>query len=192
MSDARMLARAAGKFSEIVDSVELEQWGAATPCSDYDVRGLAHHLLFWGPSLVGAGRKEVVPPPAAAESDVTPVEDWPTALKEHVERTVEAWSRPGAWEGVTHMGGPTELPAALVGGMVVGEFVVHGWDLAQATGQTPAWDEELLAYLHAEVAAYAQDGRDMGIFGPEVEVPDTAPTLHRILGLTGRDPHRAR
>lgn len=187
-----MLARAAGVFSGIVESVEPGQWGAATPCSNYDVQGLAHHLLFWGPSLVGAGRKEVVPPPAAAETDVEPVLDWPAALKEHVERTVEAWNLPGAWDGVTFMGGPTELPATLVGGMVVGEFVVHGWDLARATGQDPVWDAELLDYLHVEVEKYAQDGRDMGIYGPEVEVVGTAPTLHRILGLTGRDPHWAR
>ncbi|MEU7531859.1 TIGR03086 family metal-binding protein [Saccharothrix sp. NPDC042600] len=192
MSDARMMTRAAGTLLEIVDGVGPDQWGSATPCSEYDVKGLAHHLLFWGPSLVGAGRKEAVPPPAAAEPDVEPVADWPTALKEHVARTVEAWSEPDAWTGVTHMGGPMELPADLVGGMVVGEFVVHGWDLARATGQTPEWDAKLLDYLLVEVEKSARQGRDMGIYGPEVEVPDTAPTLHRVLALTGRDPHWAR
>ncbi|WP_309114114.1 TIGR03086 family metal-binding protein [Saccharothrix sp.] len=192
MSDARMLTRAAGLFVEIVDSVRPEQWGAATPCAEYDVRGLAHHLLFWGPSLVGAGRKEAVPPLGEAESDVEPVADWPTALKEHVARTVEAWSGPGSWDGITHMGGPMELPASMVGGMVVGEFVIHGWDLARATGQDVVWDEDLLEYLLGEVEKTAQMGRDMGIYGPEVEVAETAPVLHRVLGLSGRDPHWSR
>ncbi|WET76757.1 hypothetical protein P3102_21870 [Amycolatopsis sp. QT-25] len=49
------------------------------------------------------------------------------------------------------MGGPTELPAELVGGgMMVGELVVHGWELARATGRYPEWDGDLVAYLHEE------------------------------------------
>jgi uncharacterized protein (TIGR03086 family) len=86
------------------------------------------------------------------------------------------------------MGGPTEMPASLVGGMVIGEIVVHAWDLAKATGQNPEWDEDVLRFIHKEVEAGAQQGRDMGVYGPEVPVPADAPALHRILGLTGRDP----
>lgn len=28
----------------------------------------------------------------------------------------------------------------------------------------------------------------MGVYVPAVAVPDAAPTMHRLLGLTGRDP----
>jgi uncharacterized protein (TIGR03086 family) len=86
------------------------------------------------------------------------------------------------------MGGPTDLPAALVGGMVVAELVVHGWDLARATGRQPAWDDDLLAYLYDEVAKTAEQGREMGVYGPEVAVPASASLLDRTLALTGRDP----
>jgi len=34
----------------------------------------------------------------------------------------------------------------------------------------------------------ADTGRQYGVFGPRVEVPDEAPVLHRLLGLFGRDP----
>ncbi len=81
-----------------------------------------------------------------------------------------------------------ELPASLIGGMVVGELVVHGWDLARATGQHFDLDDDVAAYTHDETAKNAQQGRDIGVYGPEVAVPATAPTLHRLLGLTGRDP----
>ena len=86
------------------------------------------------------------------------------------------------------MGNPTEMPAAMVGGMLLGEMLVHGWDLAHATGQQSAWDNDVLEYVHREVETSAEMGRGMGIYGPAVPVPADAPLLHRILGLTGREP----
>lgn len=189
MSSEQLMARAAVPMIEIIRNINPEQLTAQTPCAQYDVRRLLNHLLFWGPSLEASARKEAVPPPAEAESAVDLTEDhWATSLHEHIGRTVASWDEPRAWEGVTYMGGPTEMPAALVGGMIVGELVVHAWDLAQATGQHVSWDGDLLEYLHDQVAKTADQGRQLGIYGPEVAVPAAAPTLDRILGLTGRDP----
>jgi hypothetical protein len=57
-----------------------------------------------------------------------------------------------------------------------------------ATGQRPGWPAELLEFVHEEVAKTAEQGRAMDVYGPAVTVPDDAPLLDRILGLTGRDP----
>jgi uncharacterized protein (TIGR03086 family) len=186
---ANHIARAAERFTEIARNVKPDQLADPTPCTEFDVRRLVNHLLFWGPSLVGAARKELVPPPAESESDVDlTTGDWAAALVDHATRTAAAWGSPAAWDGVTHMGGPMELPAELVGGMVTGELVLHSWDLARASGQSPAWDEDLLRYVHDEVARSADLGRTMGIYGPEVDVPADASTLDRVLALSGRDP----
>ncbi|RZS31366.1 uncharacterized protein (TIGR03086 family) [Herbihabitans rhizosphaerae] len=188
MSDAQLVARAAAPMVEIINDIKPDQLGMRTPCAEYDVRKLVNHLLFWGPSLVGAAYKESVPPPAEAETDVDLTEgDWAAVLDAHVARLVEAWSRPSAWEGVTSMG-PMELPAPLIAGMVVGELVIHGWDLARATGQHPAWDEDVLEYLLEEVTRSAEQGRQMKVYGPEVIVPASSATVDRVLGLAGRDP----
>jgi uncharacterized protein (TIGR03086 family) len=188
MSGDQLFKLAAEPAIDVVKAIEPGQLGAQTPCAEFDVRKLLNHLLFWGPSLEGAARKESVPPPAAAESDVDLPADWQPELIAHLEKLSASWSDPAAWEGNTHMGGPTEMPASLVGGMVIGEIVVHAWDLAVATGQNPEWDEDVLRFIHKEVEAGAQQGRDMGVYGPEVPVPADAPALHRILGLTGRFP----
>jgi uncharacterized protein (TIGR03086 family) len=183
------LSKAAEAMAAIVHNIKPDQLADATPCAEYDVRALVNHLLFWGPSLAAAGRKEVVPPPAAAESDVDlTTGDWRGALLTQLDRTAEAWTPREAWEGATRIVGPTEIPAQVIGGMLVGEYVVHGWDLAAATGQPLALDDETLAYLLEEVSAGAEQGRQMGVYGPEVPVPAGAPALDRILGLTGRDP----
>jgi uncharacterized protein (TIGR03086 family) len=72
--------------------------------------------------------------------------------------------------------------------MITGELVVHAWDLAQATGQRLDLPADLLAHLLEAVVEGVEQGRAMDIYGPEVPVPADAPTLDRILGITGRDP----
>jgi uncharacterized protein (TIGR03086 family) len=140
------------------------------------VRGLCAHLLEWGPALAGAGRKEAVPPGARTDS-----------LRAQVELVAAAWGEPGAWVGDTWMG-TYALPADLMGGMVLGEFVLHGWDLARALDVPVAFGPGVLELLHAEVARSAEQGRTMGVYGPEVPVPAGASPLERVLGLSGRDP----
>ena len=82
-----------------------------------------------------------------------------------------------------------QLPAPMICGMVLGELVVHGWDLARATGEEPEWDDEVLRFVYRELEMTAEQGREMGVYGDRVDVSGTAPMLEKILGMTGRDPH---
>lgn len=188
MHGYQLIGRACAPTVEIVRAITPDQLAAPTPCTEYDVRGLVNHLMFFGPSLEGAGRKVLTPPPAENESDVdlTEADDWPGDLAAQLGRTAAAWSGPEAWQGTTSMLGTTQMPAPMIGGMVVGELVLHGWDLAQATGRRPAWDDDVLAFVHGNLENTAQMGREMGAYGPEVTVAADAPILHRVLGLAGR------
>ena len=186
---ALLLVAAAAPLSELVRDLRPEHLGLATPCTDYDVRGLLQHLLFWGPSLAGAAREETVLPPAGAETDLDLVTgDWRTAVEEQIAAHVTAWSDPAAWDGTTSMGGSPPLPAPMVGGMVVGELVLHGWDLGRAVGRRPGWGGDVLEFLLTQVRATAETGRQLGVYGPEVVVPPMAPLLDQVLGATGRTP----
>lgn len=186
---AMLVAPAAAPIAGIVRDLDPTRLNARTPCADYDVRALLHHLLFWGPVLTGAARTLPTAPPAAAEADLDlVVGDWRGNLDILFTELVTAWSEPAAWLGSTSMGGQDELPAAMVGGMAVGEVVVHGWDLGRALGLQLAWDADVVAFVHADVVATAKMGREMGVYGPEVPVTTTAPLLDRLLGVTGRDP----
>jgi uncharacterized protein (TIGR03086 family) len=187
MSELPLMTRAAAPTIDVVRHVEPDQLSAPTPCAGWDVRQLANHMLSWAPALEGAARKEQNPVPAESEENADLVDGWADALVARLGRVAVAWREPSAWEGVTYLGSPMELPASLVGGMVVGELVVHGWDLGRATGQHPEWDHDLLDYLYEETAKNAEQGRQLGVYGPEVPVSDSAPMLDRVLGLTGRD-----
>ncbi|TQS45581.1 TIGR03086 family metal-binding protein [Cryptosporangium phraense] len=168
-----LVSAAVGPTAEIIAAIGDEQLDAPTPCREYDVHALLEHLSYWRPSLVGAARKQLVEP---GSSDAT------------LDELVDAWSEPDAWAGTTRMGGPMEMPASLVGEMVLGELVVHGWDVARATGQPVTWDDAVLKVVHQGLGATAKQGREMDLYGPEVLVAADAPLLDRILGLTGRDP----
>jgi len=81
------------------------------------------------------------------------------------------------------------MPASAMGVVALNEVLVHGWDLAVATGQPyradPASTEACLEL--ARQFAAVPEMRDQ-IYGPVVPVPDDAPAMDRLLGLTGRDP----
>jgi uncharacterized protein (TIGR03086 family) len=183
------LSDAAEAMAAIARAITDDQLTNKTPCSEYDVGALVNHLLFWGPSLAGGGRKESVPQPAAAESHVSlPTAGWRERLLAVLDDITSSWAPPHAWEGETTMGTPQTLPARVLGDMIVGELAVHGWDLAAATGQRLELPADLLTQLHDTILSGVEQGREMGMYGAEVAVPADAPTLDRILGLTGRDP----
>jgi uncharacterized protein (TIGR03086 family) len=73
-----------------------------------------------------------------------------------------------------------------LGRRVFAEFVVHAWDHARSTGRP--WHCEAEVADAAYTVTIGEQGRQMGIFGPEVPVPDSAAALDRLLGLSGRDP----
>jgi len=171
----------AAPMRAVLRGITDDQLAAPTPCAEFDVRTLLDHLLTWGPTLVGSAYGRAVPPASGAFGD------WRDGLDRQLDAVIAGWSRPEAWLGTTSMA-TIELPAATVGGMVVGELVVHGWDLARATDQGPVWPSTVLEPLHEEIARTAVQAREMHVYGPEVPVSADAPTLDRLLGLTGRDP----
>lgn len=183
-----LLADAAGAFTDLVRSIEPAELDLPTPCAEYDVRALLNHLLYWGPRLEAAARKQ--PPPAfeggERDADLTGG-DWAGALVKQVEAMVDALGQPGALAGTTTMGGG-ELPALMIGQMVLDEWVLHGWDLARATSRPLRCGPDVASAARAAVAAMAAQGREMGVYGAEVSVPDTASDLEHALAMSGRDP----
>lgn len=96
-------------------------------------------------------------------------------LEAQTDRIVASWSEPGAWDGVTRMDSPMALPAAVIGGMVLGELVVHGWDLARATGRSPRWSNDVLELTYDMVAKSAEQGREMASTGRRFHCPRSHP-----------------
>lgn len=185
------LAPAAAELRRVAAGVRNAQLGDPTPCEGMSVAGLLHHLVRL--TLAFRRAAEKVPGGTAQADAAALAEDWRTRLPAQLDELVEAWREPGAWEGTAEAGG-VAMPAAAMAVVALDELVVHGWDLAVATGQEYRADEQS-ARRSLEFAASVGDDPEAraGLYGPVVPVPGDAPVLDRLLGVTGRHPHwRAR
>jgi uncharacterized protein (TIGR03086 family) len=190
------LGRVAEQVAQLLPGIDEAHLESSTPCPDYTVGAILDHFLGLAGEFTRAATKETV---SLAESGTAPNTpggstaegldpQWRTVLDERLQALAEAWRDPGAWDGMTMAGG-VELPAPIAARVAADELVMHGWDLAVATGQPFAPDAAALQACYEFTVAAAEPGapRD-GLFGPIIAVPDDAPLFDRALGLAGRDP----
>ncbi|MER5772142.1 TIGR03086 family metal-binding protein [Streptomyces sp. NPDC001985] len=180
---------AADGVARLLDAIGDDRLGDPTPCPGYAVRELLGHLTLLSAAFRDAARKEFGPTTDTDPGESLPVldEEWRSLLPRRLTELAAAWERPAAWEGTTRAGN-VELPAGIAGRVAVNELVVHGWDLARATGQEYAPAESSLRTSYRLLSPDGDDAGRAGMFGPVVEVPGTAPLLDRVVGLSGRRP----
>ncbi|MFA1544468.1 TIGR03086 family metal-binding protein [Actinomadura monticuli] len=179
---------AAEAAARIVLEIPAGTLDAPTPCPDWDVRGLVNHLILWSGRGEAAARRAPVTGPGE-EHDFTAEPGWAERFAEQARTTAEAWQDPAAWDGNTSLTGDKEgMPAPFIAGILFVENVVHGWDLAAATGHEARFSPEIVRAAWEQVVPMAEMSRRYGVFGAEVPVPEDAPLLDRVLGAAGRDP----
>ncbi|MGR6965340.1 TIGR03086 family metal-binding protein [Geodermatophilus sp. URMC 61] len=180
------LAPQAAEVARVVTGIRDDQLGDPTPCAGTPVAGLLAHVVGLTTAFRMAALKTPVPRQASASPDDLPP-DWRTRIPAQLDALVAAWQEPSAWEGTAEAGGVV-MPAPVAATVALDEVLVHGWDLAVATGQPYTADPASVAACTEFAAQAAAQGPTPGLFGPPVPVPDDAPPLDRLLGLTGRDP----
>jgi uncharacterized protein (TIGR03086 family) len=186
MTDLVDLAPAAGRMAELAAAVPDDRLDGPTPCPGMPVRALLSHVL--GLSLAFRLAAEKAPSPGPPPDEPPPLpDDWRPALDKALDELVAAWRAPEAGTGMTAAGG-LDMPAATAAVVALDELVLHGWDLARATGQRYEPDPADVRLCQGFVEAAARPEGVPGLFGPPVPVPPDAPPFDRLLGLSGRDP----
>ncbi len=156
------------------------------------VRVVLHHVLGLATAFRDAARKETGATVSTAPTPQRgPLPDgWRNEIDQGLTELAEAWQSADAWTGMTMAGG-VQLPGEVGGLIALNEVLLHGWDVARATGQpyrpTEPECEAVLPIVTPESSDPEGAGRD-GLFGPVVAVPEDAAPFDRVLGLAGRDP----
>jgi uncharacterized protein (TIGR03086 family) len=189
MGDLVDLGPAGERLAAVAANVTDDQLDGPTPCEGRTVGQLVQHLVGLTLAFRAAADKDFGPltdtsPDEAGWPDVRP--GWREALAEQVPALAAAWRNPEAWEGMTRAGG-VDLPGQVGGLVALDEIVLHGWDLARATGQPYDCDDATASACMAFVGGFDAGGTP-GLFGPAVEVGPGASEFEQVLARSGRDP----
>jgi uncharacterized protein (TIGR03086 family) len=180
--------QACQRTADVLANVTDDQLGAPTPCERLRLRDLVAHVGGLALAFTAAARKEFGPLTDTPPVEGVPLdEDWRTEYPARLAELALAWREPAAWTGMTRAGG-VDFPGEAGGIVALTEVVIHGWDVAAATGQDYDVDPATLDAVLPHVTAIAAQGPVEGLFGPAVPVAEDAPALDRAIALSGRDP----
>ncbi|GAA3107149.1 TIGR03086 family metal-binding protein [Streptosporangium carneum] len=176
-------------FAAKVTAVRPGQWSSPSPCEGWTARDVVGHIVDMHAAMLRPLGGSLSPAPV--------VEEDPLAAFAAARADVEALLADPATAARQVDTPAGRLSVELhVDQVVSADMVLHGWDLARATGQDDTIDPAELEAMWPDVQRIPDEMRVPGafgpgivVFGPEVEVPDDAPLQHRVLGLLGRDPH---
>jgi uncharacterized protein (TIGR03086 family) len=181
------LTDAADAAARTVNNVTPAELGGPTPCTEWDVRALLNHLILWTSySLERRAEGESVAP-ELMEHDFAAAPDFSADYRAQLDRALAAWADPAVWDSELDLMG-TKTPASEVGGLIIAELVLHGWDLATATGQDYAVSDRAAEAALRAVEANAGLFRQYKGFAEPVPMAADATARDRVLALSGREP----
>ncbi len=183
MEPTRQLDHIVPHLTGITEQIDEAQLHDPTPCSELDVAGVLTHMITGGGQFAFLFRGETPP----TQEPAPPTDE---VLVKHFQTTMEdlldAVHSPGAMERVitAPLG---EMPGDAFARLVAFDGLIHGWDLAQATGQPYTIDEDVVAAVDEFARqAITPEMRDSGMFGDPTCPPPWAGTLERLVAFSGR------
>lgn len=176
--------RAAVGTAALLDATSPERYGAPTPCPDWTVGDLVAHLIAGNVKYVEIGRGTEW---ARGAPEVVLDDDPAGMYRRTLESMLEAWEQPGVLDRETALPvgrGRAELALYLH----LGETLVHGWDLARATGQQSPWEDEVVEASLSQFMSWLPAQRPPGTpFADATPPGEGAAPIDRLAAFLGRD-----
>ncbi len=179
------LDEVSGSVGDLLAGVDDDAWTRRTPCPDWNVRQLVGHLVAGNHKFAAAAQGADFDPPASVDAAAG---DDPTAsFTASAATLIEAMNGPGALER-TYASPVGTVPGPVLIHLRMVEYLVHGWDLARATGRPLQVDEGLVAqeFEFTRTSLDNVEGARRPFALPQPVSPD-APVLDRLAALLGRD-----
>lgn len=179
--------RALAATRALVARVRDDQWRGETPCEEWDVRELVNHVVagnLWVGELAGPRGKTIEEVGDRLDGDVLggdPVGAYDSSMPV----ASAAFTADGAMDAPCAVSyGP--VPGSVYCGHRIIDLLIHGWDIAVATGQDPTLDPDLVAACWEIVEPQAELLAASGAFASGVEIPENAEPQVRLLAALGR------
>jgi uncharacterized protein (TIGR03086 family) len=196
MEEAEVFVLADRALAHVVGQVRPDQWAMSMPPtfatrSHPTVPGLREVLNYhayddaWVPDMV-AGRTMEEAGATKFDGDLlgdVPIERFGAI----VDAACAAASEVRDYDAVAHLSFG-DYPVREYFWQINSFRALRAHDIARAIGVEPNLPAALVQGVWDEVSPHAEEWRAMGVFPPAVPVPEGAPLLDRLLGLTGRDP----
>ena len=165
-----MWTMVAAKWTEVNDQIGDGDWDTASTCDQWCVKDIVDHAHGWqiaGGNVLGAGIPEGA--------------DWATIQSAMTAALGDPANLEGQAEG---FGG---MPKQGVAGMVIGDLLVHSWDLARSLGVDETLPEEAVMSTLMGLQRMPEEMlRSETMFGPAIEVAEDASAQDKLLGFVGR------
>jgi uncharacterized protein (TIGR03086 family) len=172
----------------LVAAVGSDQWSAPTPCADWDVRALLTHVVGGNRVFAAALRGTPLEQARQALTGDLLGADPAAAYADAAAEVAAEFRAQGALDRPVTIPFGT-VPAAVALHLRIAEVLVHGWDLARATGRTVAFPDDVIeqeiAFSREFLPRVPPDRKP---FAPSRPVADDAAPLDRLVALLGRDP----
>ena len=185
MEPSELHRRTVEEWVRRVAAVEEDQWEHETPCADWDVRALVNHVVgeeMWTRPLVEGSTVEEV----GDRFDGDLLGGDPVDVASRAGADAAAAMDEKAPAGVLVKLSFGETPVDEYAMQLTADHLVHGWDLAAATGQDRTLDAEVVA----AVAAWFREREDLyrqaGAIGPRADGGGDAQA--DLIAAFGRDP----
>jgi uncharacterized protein (TIGR03086 family) len=168
-----------------LNAVGAQHWHDPTPCTEWDLKQVANHIVgenLWAAELFPG--KTIAEVGTRLDGDLAG-DDPAAAYAASVDAATAAVSAPGAMEATCHLSFG-DFSGSDYAAQLMLDTLVHGWDIAKASGQDTRLDQELVAACLPVATQLATQFRSAGVFGEDLPVPAEADAQTRLLAVLGR------
>ncbi|MDE3074251.1 MAG: TIGR03086 family protein [Chloroflexota bacterium] len=180
-----LYVQAMAATQRFVDAVRPDQWHNPTPCSEWDVKTVANHIigenlwageLFAGKTIADVGNR--------LDGDLAG-SDPAAAYQRSIGLAEAAVETPGAMKATVHLSFG-DFSGADYASQLFMDLLVHGWDIAKGSGQDARLDPNLVEACLPIAEKLTREWRSAGVFGDELQVPADGTPQTKLLALFGR------
>ena len=171
----------AAELTRRIEAVPDGRWDDPSPCAGWTAKDVLRHVVTTHGAMPGYAGLSLR---LAGNADTDPAGAWIEA-RDQMQALLDDPARADTeYDGYF---GRTTL-AATVDRFLGLDLLIHGWDIARATGQDEAMPADQVHRVYTDALGLGDNLRMDGICGPAVPVPGDAPEQDRLLSLLGRTP----